>query len=383
GAFVELEQNIGGLIHISDLSWVRRVRHPGEIDKKGQELEVVVLSFDRNERRIALGLKQLESDPWDNFEREYPIRARTEGSVVRVLEKGVVVMLPLGVEGFIPNSQLGRTLAGDNKRQIRDGDNMELEVIEFDKINHRIVLSHSVVERENEKNGIRSYSESGEEAKPTIGDIMREATIEDSPEKTVEIKEETGSEDLVKTTDEKDSESVIETVTKVITAPEPDSKPEAKEEDVKTEPENAEDTSSIEITESEKMEKPEETAIEVPEEKVIDIPTDKTKKADAKEIETTEAPDESQVVSKDTSDASAKEISANKDSAKTKKTEKEEAEKESEEETEKKKPAAKAKKTTAKTAAKKTTTAKTAKPKEKSEKKNSAEDEKTEEKTKE
>nr|MBC8179502.1 30S ribosomal protein S1 [candidate division KSB1 bacterium] len=102
GAFVELEEGIDGLIHISDLSWTRKVRHPGEIVKKAQEIEIVVLNFDKNERRIALGYKQLIDDPWDSFEKAYPIRAHSEGSVIRVLEKGVVVMLSLGVEGFVP-----------------------------------------------------------------------------------------------------------------------------------------------------------------------------------------------------------------------------------------------------------------------------------------
>jgi len=172
GAFVELDPGIDGLVHISDLSWTRKVRHPGEIVKKGQEIEVVILNFDKNERRIALGFKQLEDDPWDTFEREYTIRAKTEGSVIRVLEKGVVVMLSLGVEGFIPNSQLGKSLAGDNKKKIKEGDNIELEVIEFDKNNHRIVLSHSSVERTKDRDTYRTYSDSVDETKTTIGDIV-------------------------------------------------------------------------------------------------------------------------------------------------------------------------------------------------------------------
>lgn len=176
GAFVELEPGIDGLIHISDLSWTRKVRHPGEIVKKGQEVEVVVLSFDRNERRIALGLKQIEDDPWDRFEKEYPIRARSGGSVIRVLEKGVVVVLPLGVEGFIPNSQLGKALVGDGKKNIKESDILELEVIEFDKGNRRIVLSHLIPERARERAALRAYQEGVEEVKVTIGDIVAAET---------------------------------------------------------------------------------------------------------------------------------------------------------------------------------------------------------------
>lgn len=183
GAFIELESGIDGLIHISDLSWTRKVRHPGEVVKKGQELEVVVLSFDRNERRIALGLKQMEDDPWDRFEREYSIRAKTDGTVIRLLEKGVVVMLPMGVEGFIPNSQLGKEYAGDNKKTLKEGDNLELEVIEFDKSNHRIVLSHLLVEKAKEKAALRQYQDTSEEVKTTIGDIVQvEAVAAPAPE---------------------------------------------------------------------------------------------------------------------------------------------------------------------------------------------------------
>ncbi|MFH0765591.1 MAG: 30S ribosomal protein S1 [Calditrichota bacterium] len=173
GAFIELEPGIDGLIHISDLSWTRKVRHPGEIVKKGQEIEVVILNFDKNERRIALGFKQLEDDPWDRFEHEYPIRARTEGSVIRVLEKGVVVMLHMGVEGFIPNSQLGKNIGGENKKKIKEGDNLELEVIEFDKSNHRIVLSHAIVERGKERAAYRSFQDSADENKTTIADLVK------------------------------------------------------------------------------------------------------------------------------------------------------------------------------------------------------------------
>ncbi|MBU1984506.1 30S ribosomal protein S1, partial [bacterium] len=112
GAFVELEDGIDGLVHISDLSWTKRVRHPGEILKKGEEVEIVVLGFDRNERRIALGLKQAQANPWDEFAQLYAVGTRTTGKVARVLEKGVVVELPKDVEGFAPNSQLKRVTRG-------------------------------------------------------------------------------------------------------------------------------------------------------------------------------------------------------------------------------------------------------------------------------
>ncbi|MDP8241282.1 MAG: 30S ribosomal protein S1 [Candidatus Hatepunaea meridiana] len=213
GAFVELEENIDGLIHISDLSWIRKVRHPGEIVKKGEGIEVVVLNFDRNERRIALGLKQLEPDPWNGFEREYPIRARKEGSVVRVLEKGVVVMLPLGVEGFIPNSQLGKSLADVNKKKIHEGDNLELEVIEFDKVNHRIVLSHFLIEKESERSSHRAYRDTTDKSKTTIGDIVRRAKKEPDKQKPQQ-KDDKHERDVRKT----DETTIVKKLEKVETA---------------------------------------------------------------------------------------------------------------------------------------------------------------------
>lgn len=173
GAFVELEPGIDGLIHISDLSWTRKVRHPGEIVKKGEEIEVVILSFDRNERRISLGLKQLEEDPWERLEAEFQIHSHKIGKVVRVLERGVVVSLPGGVEGFVPNSQLGKSYAGENKRNLKEGEELELEVIEFDRSSRRIVLSQLNVERAKERAAYEEYLASLQETKVTVGDILK------------------------------------------------------------------------------------------------------------------------------------------------------------------------------------------------------------------
>lgn len=140
GAFVELEDGIDGLVHISDLSWTKRVRHPGEILQKGEEVEIVVLGFDRNERRIALGLKQAQSNPWDEFESLYSVGSQTTGKVVRVMDKGVIVELPREVEGFVPASQLKRLTKGA-KQSVSVGDEITLEVIEFDRENKKIILA--------------------------------------------------------------------------------------------------------------------------------------------------------------------------------------------------------------------------------------------------
>jgi len=164
GAFVELEDGIDGLVHISDLSWTKRIRHPGEVLKKEDEVEIVVLGFDRGERRIALGLKQAQENPWDRFEQAYPIKTQTTGKVVRVLEKGVVVELPLEVEGFVPNSQLRRLAKGAERRTIKAGDELALEVIEFDKESKRIILSALEAEKTAETKAYDEYLTTSEGA---------------------------------------------------------------------------------------------------------------------------------------------------------------------------------------------------------------------------
>ena len=101
GVFVELEEGVDGLVHISDLSWTKKIRHPGEVVKKGDKLDVVVLSVDIDQRRISLGHKQVQENPWDVFEGQYKAGTDVEGKIVRLIEKGVIVELPMGVDGFI------------------------------------------------------------------------------------------------------------------------------------------------------------------------------------------------------------------------------------------------------------------------------------------
>jgi len=107
GAFVELEEGIDGLVHISDLSWTKKVRHPSEVVKRGDEIEVIVLGINRDERRIALGHKQIDENPWDAFEEKYKIGTDTKGTISRIIDKGLIITLPLGVDGFIPITHLG------------------------------------------------------------------------------------------------------------------------------------------------------------------------------------------------------------------------------------------------------------------------------------
>jgi len=141
GAFVEIEDGIDGLVHISDMSWTKRVRHPSEVVKKGDVVPVKVLEVNRESRRISLGIKQTMEDPWDDLAREYVVGTVIEGTTERLLDRGVVVELRAGVEGFVPVSHL---LPDDIKKPAEYfgvGDRIPLKVIKMDPANRRIVLS--------------------------------------------------------------------------------------------------------------------------------------------------------------------------------------------------------------------------------------------------
>ena len=141
GVFVELEQGVDGLVHISDLSWTKKIRHPGEVVKKNQNIDVIILGVDVEQRRISLGHKQITDNPWDTFENTYKTGVETTGKLTRIIEKGVIVELPLGVEGFVPASQLSTNPIKNIADQFSIGDQLNLKVIVFDKDNKKIVLS--------------------------------------------------------------------------------------------------------------------------------------------------------------------------------------------------------------------------------------------------
>ena len=157
GVFVELEPGVDGLVHISDLSWTKKIRHPSELVKKNQELEVKVLKFDVHARRIALGHKQINQDPWDEFEQKYAVGAETPGEISQIIEKGVIVILPGDVDGFVPVSHLLQGGVKDIHSSFSIGDALPLRVIEFDKENKRIILSALEYFKDKNKEEIEAY----------------------------------------------------------------------------------------------------------------------------------------------------------------------------------------------------------------------------------
>lgn len=139
GIFVEIEEGIDGLIHISDLSWTKKIKHPSEFTQIGSEIEVVVLEIDKENRRLSLGHKQLEENPWDVFETIFTPDSIHEGTIIEMLDKGAVVALPYGVEGFATPKHLVK----EDGTMAKVDEKLPFKVIEFNKENKRIILSHS------------------------------------------------------------------------------------------------------------------------------------------------------------------------------------------------------------------------------------------------
>ncbi len=170
GVFVELEQGVDGLVHISDLSWTKKIRHPGEVVKKGDEIEVVILGVDVEQRRISLGHKQIDDNPWDKFGENYKVGTEVEGKIVRIIEKGVIVELPLGVDGFVPVSQLSQTQVKNIADKFRVDDIVPLKVVEFEKESKKIVLSAVEYLKGKDSKVVEEYMEAHKLPANTIGD---------------------------------------------------------------------------------------------------------------------------------------------------------------------------------------------------------------------
>ncbi len=179
GVFVELEDNVDGLIHISDLSWTRNVRHPGELVKKGDKIEVMVLNFDKDERRISLGHKQLFENPWDKFVSEFNIGDSISTEIVKVIEKGVLVKIYEDLEGFIPNSKLALVDEEGKRRSAQEGETIIAKVLEFDPRSKKLILSSQEARMSQDERDVAEYKKKsrGSAAGGTIGDAIGEALL--------------------------------------------------------------------------------------------------------------------------------------------------------------------------------------------------------------
>jgi len=181
GVFVEIEEGVDGLIHISDLSWTKKVKHPSEFTQIGAEIDVVVLEIDKENRRLSLGHKQLEENPWDAFADVFTEGAVFEGTITEILDKGAVVSLPHGVEGFVTPKHLVK----QDGSQAQVGEKLPFKVIEFNKDTRRIFLSHSRTyedqnreERNEQRRAARKNNPKREEA-PAIQNQAASTTLGD------------------------------------------------------------------------------------------------------------------------------------------------------------------------------------------------------------
>ncbi|NLG16263.1 MAG: 30S ribosomal protein S1 [Fibrobacter sp.] len=199
GAFIELKEGVDGLIHISDMSWTKKINHPGEMLKKGDTVEVKVLDIDQEKRRISLGIKQLTDDPWEDLAKDFSVGTEiAECEVARILDRGIIVNLTSDLEGFIPLNQLGQDV-NHPSRIYKVGDKTPAKVIEFDLEGRKIVLSVSEYFKDKDENLLKEYLDKfpvkpAAEVKPAKGKGKKseeggEESAEEGTEETAEADE--------------------------------------------------------------------------------------------------------------------------------------------------------------------------------------------------
>ncbi len=250
GVFVELETGIGGMIHISDLSWTKRYNHPHDFTKVGEEIEVVILSIDKESRKLSLGHKQVEEDPWDTFESVFPIGSVHQGTIIRKDDKGATVQLQYGVEAFAPS----RHLRTEDEKTLNVDDVIDVMIIEFDREDKRIVVSHTrtweqKIANEKEaahkekraaagrtKKAVKNIQSKVE--KSTFGDLGVLAEIKEkmkNPQAAEGGKTESKEEEEEKSKSKKEEEEIAQAEAKTDVKPENTESVEAKAEDAKEE----------------------------------------------------------------------------------------------------------------------------------------------------
>jgi small subunit ribosomal protein S1 len=184
GAFVELKEGVDGLVHISDMSWTKKVNHPGELLRKGDTIDVKVLDIDVDKRRISLGIKQLTDDPWGELAGQYSVGTEAECHVARILDRGMIVNLSETVEGFVPLNQLGQSVNHPSEIYKVD-DTVPAEVVEFDMVGRKIILSISEYFKDKDENLFTEYKEAHKPHKPAKTE-KPETPVAEETEKPVE-----------------------------------------------------------------------------------------------------------------------------------------------------------------------------------------------------
>ena len=223
GAFVELEDGIDGLVHISDMSWTRRIGHPSEVVKKGDDVSVRVLSLDKANRRISLGLKQVQDDPWPMLIEKYPTNGDVKVEIAKVIDRGAVVLLEDEVEGFVPAGQLGIDDLRDPTEIFKEGDALDVKITRVDPANHRILLSVKAWLAEQDEEVTKAFIERVKAAAPPPKPVAEASAGE------AEISAETEAPEAEAEPAEAEAKAEEPEVTAEAQAPAPAEEPESEE----------------------------------------------------------------------------------------------------------------------------------------------------------
>ncbi|MDX1567018.1 MAG: 30S ribosomal protein S1 [Longimicrobiales bacterium] len=256
GAFVEIEPGIDGLVHVSDMSWTKRIEHPSEVVQKGEDVEVVVLDVDAENKRISLGLKQLQEDPWPEIAVRFAEGVETEGTVARTQDKGLVVDLGDDIEGFVPASHADLGDASSVEAMYSEGDRVKLKVLESDAANRRIVLE--IIEVLEQAERPASEPEEGEDVEGEAAEGVEAEAAEEAGAETEEVEAEAEEATETEAAEEEEEEAEEEPEAEAAVADEDEAESEAEEEAEEEASDEAEATAEEEGEDAEEDEEKEE-----------------------------------------------------------------------------------------------------------------------------
>jgi len=192
GAFIGIDEGIDGLVHISDMSWTKRIKHPSEVYKKGQEVQAVVLNIDKENERFSLGIKQMAPDPWDEIPHKYRPGTRVTGTVTNITDFGLFLEIEEGIEGLVHISEISTDKKGNPLSKFQIDDVIQSKVINVSREEKKIGLSIRKLDETNEKDIFKSYLDNNQEATSNLGELLREEMLNWENQAAAE---ETGSEE--------------------------------------------------------------------------------------------------------------------------------------------------------------------------------------------
>jgi small subunit ribosomal protein S1 len=174
GIFVGIDEGIDGLVHISDISWTQRIKHPGELFKKGQSVQAVVLNIDKENERFSLGIKQMFEDPWETIPERYPPGAKVRGKVTSITDFGVFLEIEEGIEGMIHVSELSKDRVSSARDFTKEGEELTAMVLKVNKKDKKIALSIKSLEKTGDYDQVKGYMNHQEVVASNLGDLLKE-----------------------------------------------------------------------------------------------------------------------------------------------------------------------------------------------------------------